>query len=169
MKLSKNFSLAELTRSTTATKQNIKEQFIPKSEIVENLSQLCENVLQPIRNEFGSFSPNSGYRCDALNKAVKGAKNSQHTKGKAADITIYKQGKNITGEVFFWLLENKSTVLWTKIILEYGNTFCPDWLHIEFVEEEQQQRKVLVKGAGPYLDYYTSSYYKSHQKENLIK
>ena len=126
MKLSKNFSLAELTRSTTATKQNIKEQFIPPSNIVENLSQLCENVLQPIRNEFGSFSPNSGYRCDALNKAVKGAKNSEHTKGKAADITIYKQGKNITGDVFFWLLENQQTVKWTKIIWEYVNTFCPE-------------------------------------------
>ncbi len=169
MKLSKNFSLAELTRSTTATKQNIKEQFIPPSNIVENLSQLCENVLQPIRDEFGSFSPNSGYRCDALNKAVRGARNSEHTKGKAADITIYKQGKNVTGDVFFWLLENKETVKWTKIIWEYGNTFCPDWLHIEFVEEEQNQRQVLVKGAGPYLEYYKSSYYTSHKKENLIK
>ena len=29
---------------------------------------------------------NSGYRCPALNKALKGAKNSQHTKGQAADI-----------------------------------------------------------------------------------
>ncbi len=29
---------------------------------------------------------NSGYRSKALNKAVKGAANSQHTKGEAADI-----------------------------------------------------------------------------------
>lgn len=44
-------------------------------------------VLQPLRSVFGKpLHINSGYRCPALNKALKGAKNSQHIKGQAADI-----------------------------------------------------------------------------------
>ncbi|MBR4708763.1 MAG: hypothetical protein IKP30_01460 [Bacteroidaceae bacterium] len=32
---------------------------------------------------------NSGFRCQALNKAVGGAANSYHTKGRAADIPMH--------------------------------------------------------------------------------
>ncbi|MGN1220216.1 MAG: D-Ala-D-Ala carboxypeptidase family metallohydrolase, partial [Candidatus Cryptobacteroides sp.] len=42
---------------------------------------------QPLRSAFGKpLHINSGYRCQALNKALKGAMNSQHTKGQAADV-----------------------------------------------------------------------------------
>lgn len=44
--------------------------------------------LQAMRDELGvPIIVNSGYRCPAHNKAVGGAKDSQHLVGKAADIT----------------------------------------------------------------------------------
>lgn len=47
------------------------------------------NSLQLIRNHFGKpIIINSGYRCTEHNKAVGGVSNSQHTRGKAADIVV---------------------------------------------------------------------------------
>ena len=47
MMLSKNFSLDEMTRSTTASKKRIEN--VPNASQIENLVELCENVLQ-VRN-----------------------------------------------------------------------------------------------------------------------
>lgn len=45
--------------------------------------------LQKIRNHFGkSVRINSGYRCEYHNKKVGGSSNSQHIKGRAADIVV---------------------------------------------------------------------------------
>lgn len=47
------------------------------------------NSLQLIRNHFNkAVIINSGYRCTEHNKSVGGVSNSQHTKGKAADIVV---------------------------------------------------------------------------------
>ena len=45
MKLTENFTLAELTKSETAEKNNIDNT--PDAEQIECLKQLCENILQP--------------------------------------------------------------------------------------------------------------------------
>ena len=46
-------------------------------------------LLEDIRAHFGRpVKITSGYRCEAHNKAIKGAKDSQHTKGTAADIQV---------------------------------------------------------------------------------
>ena len=54
MKLSQNFSLRELTASQTAERKGISNQ--PSDEHIENLKLLCENILQPIRDEWGVVS-----------------------------------------------------------------------------------------------------------------
>ena len=47
------------------------------------------DYLQKIRNHFGkSLTINSAYRCQAHNTKVGGSTNSNHTKGKAADIVV---------------------------------------------------------------------------------
>ncbi len=53
MQLSKNFTLAELTKSQTAERKGINNT--PNSEAIENLKMLADNILQPVRDEFGSF------------------------------------------------------------------------------------------------------------------
>lgn len=81
MQLTKNFTLAEMLRSQTATRNNIKEQFNPPKSVIDNLTLLCENVLQPLRDNIcKAISVSSGYRNPKVNKAIGGATNSQHLK-----------------------------------------------------------------------------------------
>lgn len=51
-------------------------------------SQELIDVLEVIRNHFGSVKINSGYRCPKHNAAIGGAKSSRHTFGDAVDIIV---------------------------------------------------------------------------------
>ena len=96
MQLSENFSLEELTYSNTAIVKKIDNT--PSKDIVENLSRLAKNILQPIRNKWGSsINVTSGYRSPKLNSAIGGAKTSQHMTGCAADI---KAANGKQGDLF---------------------------------------------------------------------
>lgn len=65
----------------------------PSEEIKKNLQQLIDKVLDPMREAYGAaVNVTSGYRSPAYNKAIGGAKNSQHMKGQAADLQT-KEGK----------------------------------------------------------------------------
>ena len=82
----KYFTIKELCKSSTATQRKIDNS--PNSEIVNNLEQLVDNILDPLREKYGKpIIVNGGYRCQALNKAVGGSKTSSHCFGLAADIT----------------------------------------------------------------------------------
>ena len=85
MNLSPHFTLEELTRSVTARNRSI-DNTPSKSELA-NLRLLAETVLEPLREAFGRpITVSSGFRCPELNKAVGGARTSQHLLGQAADI-----------------------------------------------------------------------------------
>lgn len=76
-KLSKNFTVAEMACKGTSCCSTVKVD----TDLV--------TYLQKIRDHFGKpVTINSGYRCDAHNKAVGGASGSLHTKGQAADISV---------------------------------------------------------------------------------
>lgn len=53
-----------------------------------NLIRLCREHLEPLRSCFGPIIINSGYRDEKRNAAVKGATNSYHLYGCAADIRV---------------------------------------------------------------------------------
>lgn len=81
----KYFTITELTKSATATKQGIDNT--PSAEVTANLTALVDKVLDPLREIYGKpIYVSSGYRCPKLNKAVGGVSNSQHLKGEAADL-----------------------------------------------------------------------------------
>lgn len=85
-RISENFTWEEFQRSEAADKLGI-DNSIPDESIAAQIRSLVVTVLQPLRGAYGKpLAVNSGYRSPALNKAIKGAKNSQHTKGQAADI-----------------------------------------------------------------------------------
>lgn len=87
MKLTEHFTLSEFVRSETATNRHIDNT--PSPEVIENLRALCRNVLEPARLDFGApIYITSGYRCQALNKAVGGKPTSQHLRGEAADLQV---------------------------------------------------------------------------------
>lgn len=102
MKLSNNFKLKELIYSSTAEANAINNY--PSPVEIENLRALCENILQPIRDKWGSpLYVNSGYRSPILNRKVKGAPTSYHISGNAVDITTKDTKKN--KELFDMIVE----------------------------------------------------------------
>lgn len=79
------FTIAEFVKSETAEKKGIDNR-LPK-ELLPNAQALIDNVLDPLRKAYGKpIVVSSGYRCEALNKAVGGSKTSDHMNGRAADI-----------------------------------------------------------------------------------
>ena len=64
----KYFTLKELCSSDVAEKKKIDN--FPSFTVVEHLNELTEKILEPLRAAWGSsIIVNSGYRCDALNRA----------------------------------------------------------------------------------------------------
>lgn len=81
------FTLRELTKSSTASRNNIDNT--PSAEIIQNLQYGVDMVLDPLRRLYGKpIVITSGYRCPELNKRVGGVANSWHTQGNAADIHV---------------------------------------------------------------------------------
>lgn len=126
----KYFTIKELCRSSTATQKGIDNT--PNSEIVNNLTQLVDNILDPLREEYGKpIEVNSGYRCDALNKAVGGSKTSYHRFGLAADITA---GNKFENKKLFILVQTLN-LPYDQLIDEKGYS----WIHISFSTKPRKQ------------------------------
>lgn len=86
--MGKYFTIEELCRSNTTDAKGIDNT--PNNAQKERLKDLIENVLDPLREAYGKpIVVNSGFRCQELNKAVRGALSSEHlcTRSAAADIT----------------------------------------------------------------------------------
>ena len=84
MKLSKNFSLKEMTASQTAERKGINNN--PNDDQITALQKLCENILQPVRDHYATpVTVSSGFRSEELCVAIGSSVNSQHAKGQAAD------------------------------------------------------------------------------------
>lgn len=78
-RLSENFWLAEFVKSDKATRLGINNTQGLDAGVILNLTELCVSVLQPVRNHFKQVvTINSGYRCLALNRALKSADTSDH-------------------------------------------------------------------------------------------
>ena len=141
MILSKNFALNEFTKSVSAIRNGIDNE--PTKEHIRNIQLLVKFVLQPLREALGSpIRITSGYRSEALNKAIKGSHKiikgkyvatSQHCKGQAADIQFKVDG----------VMDNK--LIWEKVIelqLPFDqmiNEFEFSWIHISYNHEHNRK------------------------------
>lgn len=118
----KHFTLKELSASTTATQKGIDNT--PNEEYTNNLIQLVEHVLDPLRELYGKpIRVNSAYRCEALNKAVNGSKTSDHMLGRAADITAGSPAEN---KKLYDLI--KDNLEYDQLIDEKNYT----WIHVSY-------------------------------------
>jgi hypothetical protein len=128
MNLSRNFSLQELTKSDTAIRKGIDNN--PNADQIEKLKRLCENVLQPVRDQFGRVKVTSGFRSPELCLAIGSSINSQHAKAEAADFEVLGVDN---AEVADWVYKNLQT---DQLILEYYTPGEPNsgWIHASWVE-----------------------------------
>lgn len=142
IQLTPHFKLSEFTKSATASKYGIKNE--PNEEQIANLRALCEEVLEPLRLWYGKpIVIGSGFRCPQLNShpAVRGATNSQHMKGEAADlhlpsIAIGRQ----------WLEHILEFLAFDQVIWEHDKN-GHFWIHVSFKRSgtNRQQVKFLIK------------------------
>ena len=130
MNLSTNITLEMLTRSQTATRKGIEEQFNPSPEIIERLKDLSVNVIERLLVIFPDLFISSGYRSPELNTIIGGANSSQHTKGEAVDLGITKTS-NIS--IARALLSAK--IPFDQMIVEFGTFEKPQWIHISYKKE----------------------------------
>lgn len=142
MKLTDNFTLEELIKSSTATKLNIDNN--PTEEITSNLLELSTKILQPIRNVYGKpIVISSGYRCTKLNKAVGGVSTSQHVKGEAADIhTVYDTVQH--NKELFKLIEKMvkdGKIIVGQLIDEYNY----NWIHVSLPNSKHKNQILHIK------------------------
>ena len=91
-RLSQHFTLGELCKTSAKTADGN----IPSRVHIENLKRLC-SWLEMLRSEWNKrygegddpIIINSGYRSEAVNKAVGGVTGSNHLTGCAVDIHVY--------------------------------------------------------------------------------
>ena len=148
--LTEHFSLREFTQSQTAGRCGIGNN--PNGVTMERMVALCEKVLEPLRKIYDApIRIGSGYRCPSLNKAVGGAKNSQHIRGEAADITSLYDDPELNMLLAKMLVN--SQIPFDQCIIEHpdakGN---PNWIHVSYTTERPNRRQLLTCIKGHYFN-----------------
>jgi len=122
----KYFKLEDFGRSSTAKARGIDNT--PKAEFYNNVDELVQTLLDPLKEAWGSgIIVTSGYRCAELNAAVGGSKTSAHSYAYAADLSP-SNGKIEEFKMFVmkWLYENNYT--FDQYINEYKGK--SSWVHL---------------------------------------
>jgi hypothetical protein len=138
VKLSQNFTIQEYIKSQTALRQGIDNT--PTEEHMGNATALFRNVVQKVRDQFGVTVINSGYRGEALNKAVGGSSTSQHCKGEAVDIECPGTPNY---DVAKWIEDNLD---FDQLILEFYTPGVPDsgWVHVSYKSEGNRKQSLTA-------------------------
>lgn len=124
IRISRNFSLLELTKSSTATRLGIDNT--PSQEVIDNLEFLALRILQHVRDHYGrAVTINSGFRCLDLNRKLGSGDRSQHVTGNAADMEISGVDNY---ELACWIRDNLE---FDQLILEfYTGEPSSGWVHV---------------------------------------
>ena len=146
MKLSPHFSLSELTASNKARQLGIDNTAPP--EIVPRLVRTAE-MLERIRDTLGvPVTVTSGYRGQAVNRAVGGVTSSDHTQGHAADIIA--PGYGTPYDIAKTLAPLVSVLGIGQIILE--GVKGKQWVHVSTrVPDKPANRVITITDAGAQL------------------
>jgi len=134
MRLSKNFTLSEITKSNTAKRLGIDNA--PNKEHLKNMQILIRDLIQPMRDALGPIRISSGYRSPVLNRAIGGSTKSQHCKGQALDLQFWKEGEMCNKEIYDWVL--KEGIEFDQMI----NEFDYAWIHIS-LKDKGNRKQVL--------------------------
>lgn len=132
MNLSPHFTLAEMTASQTAARKGLDND--PPPEVLERLKRTALG-LEAVRVILGApLIISSGYRSPAVNKAVGGAKNSQHLTGEAVDFIC--PGYGSPAQIVRTLVA--SGIKFDQAIVEFDR-----WVHLSFTDKPRRQALVI--------------------------
>lgn len=144
-RLSPHFTVGEMLRSGKAVGMGIKN--VPevnpapgeasRAEVIENLRELCNKVLEPLRRRVGRVIVVGGYRCEAVNRAVMGAEHSQHLRGEAADIHV--TGLEMCRKYAAILAQTD----FDQMILEPQESIKKRWIHISYKRNGKNRHQIL--------------------------
>lgn len=144
MQITKNFTKEEFEKSSTASRLGIDNK-IPE-EYLKNVYNLAA-VLQVIRDEWKApIVISSGYRGEKLNRAVKGASNSDHKFAAAADIHATPNTKTQNKKLFDLIvsLAKQGKIYCRQIIDEYNYK----WVHVSVNHQLNSKKENQVIHLG---------------------
>ena len=156
-RLSQHFTLGELCKTSAKTA----DKNIPSHVHIENLKRLC-GWLEMLRDEwnrrYGSLTPNpspkgegnsddpiiinSGYRSEAVNKAVGGVKGSNHLTGCAADIRVAGLEQALRYAVILLDISDESREDFDELLIERSPK-GGYWLHFAVRPPGQGNRRKI--------------------------
>lgn len=135
-----HFTIEELYASATAKAKGIDNK--PGVQQMINLVYLTAYVLEPLRVAMKEpIKISSGYRSQALNRAVGGVSNSQHMTGQAADLCIdgdIQKGRR-------WFNYIRDHLNFDQLIWEKNPKTGSCWVHVSFVYPDfgKNRRRVI--------------------------
>ena len=136
--ISKHISYNEAIRSDTALRLQIENK--PNEYELSNMVITAEKIFEPLRKWVGGpIKVTSFFRCKELNKAIGGAKRSQHMEGRAMDLDD-TFGHKTNAEMYKFIKENLN---FDQLIWEFGTDENPNWIHVSYVSDDQNRQKVL--------------------------
>tara|TARA_R110002012_G_scaffold99317_1_gene237243 strand:+ start:2390 stop:2893 length:504 start_codon:yes stop_codon:yes gene_type:complete len=166
MRLTKNFTLSELTKSNTALRLGIDNT--PTKEGIIKLRLYATEILQPLRDVLGAIRITSGYRSPQLSEAIGSSSNSQHCRYEACDMQYVKRGKMDNLKIYNALID--LDIDYDQCILEFGNpaptlekdTGYPSWVHLSWkITDNRRQTLVAYKDDNNKTKYRPLIEYKS--------
>jgi hypothetical protein len=138
--ISEHITEAEAFKSQTATRKGI-DNTTTDPEVLANMRHVAE-LFEQIRANFGKpIGISSFYRSPALNKAVGGAKTSQHVRGEAIDIDADIYGKISNKEIYDYI---KANLDFDQLIWEFGDANEPAWVHISRKRTGKNRKQILT-------------------------
>lgn len=133
-RISEHISYDEATISPTGLRLGIDNT--PSAEDLERMTTVANACFEPLRNWYGrSIKVNSFYRCETLNKVVKGSPTSQHRTGEAIDISAGSREEN--KKLFDWC---KANLIFDQLINEYNYS----WVHISFRKGNNRNQTLII-------------------------
>ena len=145
LRLTPHFTLGELCKTSAKTADGN----IPSHVHIENLKRLC-GWLEMLRDEWNRrygegddpIIINSGYRSEAVNKAIGGAKGSNHLTGCAADIRVAGMEQALRYSVILLDISDESREDFDELLIERSPK-GGYWLHFA-VRPSDNRRKVRL-------------------------
>lgn len=145
--MGKYFTIEELCSTSTGKdntpneteKSHLEELIIVLDGIREGWTVLVK------KNKWGSAAirVNSGYRSEAVNKAVGGSKTSEHCLGYAVDIEPVN-GRNLEFWNFMVDYVERNNIPFSQLINEKPRKSVPSWIHFSINGKKGHRRQIFT-------------------------